>query len=792
MEETKLGSPQADEQILTAWLSTIWPDSSEAVVELRAMRDGGSVCRAFYDNPQAFVSEAIRLSGAGWNCYYTLNPVKRSSFADIVNRPAAPGRAAKDEDILSRRFLLIDIDPRRPAGIASTDAERARAIAKGKEIMAFLLNEGWPGALMASSGNGIHLYFLVALPNDDASLVLVKGVLQSLAERFNDDGVDVDTSVANAARVVRCIGTVTRKGRHTRERPHRIATIESAPAEWITVTAEQMRKIAGNKISIALPEGVESGGHDESRNARRLSPQRLLEEGVKRIETEGGRNNAGVWLACQCRDNGFSRKETLELAAEWLEAANQNNTGNETYTKQEFIASVRQAFKRPARAAWRDSLFRVSDKGVFAQSQENGEDAEIRICAKLELKALVRDANGDEWSRLFGFADMDGREREVLLANAENHTSSKEPIVKLAKAGFEISGHPQADGLLLRYIRGTKTDKRMLLVDKLGWNGSLFLLPDRTIGTQGDEEFVYQHRGTPHRFHAQGLLEEWRATVGIPCVGNSRLVLAVSAAFASTLLPLLGRSGLGIHFRGTTSTGKTTALRVAGSVQGGSTVGFIRSWRSTANGLEGLAVSHNHLMLCLDELAQVDPRAAGEAAYMLVNGQGKERMTKDIHIRRSATWNLIFLSSGEISLADHVKSADKLRITKGGQEVRLIDVPADAGAEMGLFEDIHGALSVKTFADDLNTAGDQFYGTALQTWLEDIVAHRSTRVEQAKLHVAEFLQRYARNASPEVARVAHCFAVIAASGELASANGITGWNSGEALRAAARCGFRGM
>jgi hypothetical protein len=45
--------------------------------------------------------------------------------------------------------------------------------------------------------------------------------------------------------------------------------------------------------------------------------------------------------------------------------------------------------------------------------------------------------------------------------------------------------------------------------------------------------------------------------------GNSRMVLAISAAFAGPLLYLVEMEGAGIHLRGPSSTGKTTLLRAA-------------------------------------------------------------------------------------------------------------------------------------------------------------------------------------------------------------------------------------
>jgi putative DNA primase/helicase len=140
----------------------------------------------------------------------------------------------------------------------------------------------------------------------------------------------------------------------------------------------------------------------------------------------------------------------------------------------------------------------------------------------------------------------------------------------------------------------------------------------------------------------------------------------------------VGSESGGIHFFGATSTGKTSALVVGGSVcGGGGKAGFAQTWRTTINGLEATAEAHNDGTLFLDELAQVDPRDAAETAYLLANGQGKARMTRSIAERRKLMWSLLFVSSGELTLAEHASSAGKQ--VKGGVEVRLINIDADAG-----------------------------------------------------------------------------------------------------------------
>jgi putative DNA primase/helicase len=74
------------------------------------------------------------------------------------------------------------------------------------------------------------------------------------------------------------------------------------------------------------------------------------------------------------------------------------------------------------------------------------------------------------------------------------------------------------------------------------------------------------------------------------CVGNSRLAFAVACAFAGPLLRPAGMESGGFHYRGDSSSGKTTALKVAASVYGGA--GYLQRWRTTDNALEAIAAQH--------------------------------------------------------------------------------------------------------------------------------------------------------------------------------------------------------
>ena len=304
---------------------------------------------------------------------------------------------------------------------------------------------------------------------------------------------------------------------------------------------------------------------------------------------------------------------------------------------------------------------------------------------------------------------------EMLAGSGEEYRR------ELFNRGLILSTLPRARQWLGEYIQTAPQKAKAYCVRRPGWHatgaGAAFVLPDATFGAAGGSRVLLQgSAATAHAFNVSGTLEDWQSNIAGLCVGNSRLTLAVSAAFAAPLLEVAGEESGGVNFQGASRAGKSTALRVGGSVWGGGSVaGYIRQWRATANGLEGTAEGHCDCLLALDEMGQVDAREAGEIAYLLSNGSGKQRASRDGSGRKPAAWRVLFLSTGELSLADKMMEIGKR--AKAGQEVRLVDVPADAGAGMGMFEQLHGRPDPDTFARHLRDATARFYGAPIRTYL---------------------------------------------------------------------------
>ena len=223
--------------------------TSGQVIELRAIGDG-TIASGYFSDLQA-LNKALSLLDNDpliSDIYITLNEVNPALLARRANRIklrlSRKDATTSDADIIRRRWLPIDIDPKRPSGVSSTETEHQAAIRMAARISAYLTSLGWPDPLVGDSGNGAHLLYRIDLKNDAPSRTLVQGCLERLDLLFSDDQCLVDPANFNAARIWKLYGTVSRKGDHTPERPHRRSGLITIPAEIKTVSEHLLTSLA--------------------------------------------------------------------------------------------------------------------------------------------------------------------------------------------------------------------------------------------------------------------------------------------------------------------------------------------------------------------------------------------------------------------------------------------------------------------------------------------------------------------------------------------------------------------
>jgi putative DNA primase/helicase len=181
-------------------------------------------------------------------------------------------------------------------------------------------------------------------------------------------------------------------------------------------------------------------------------------------------------------------------------------------------------------------------------------------------------------------------------------------------------------------------------------------------------------------------------------------------------------------------------------------------------------------------MGAIDAIEAGLVAYMLADGAGKSRAKAGGGLRQKPTWRTLFLSSGEVSLEQHMRTAGK--VMKGGQEVRLIPIPAEVlpGSAAETNHEFDGGHELSGW---VKQHAARCYGTAGRAWLEYLVSHTEglAATLRERMNAVE-AQIVPESAAGQVQRGGRRFALVAAAGELATEAGLTGWPAGEATRAA--------
>ena len=240
---------EIDEQQIRYWWQVFKGDGK--LVEVRLL--GKTTFSGYFTNVETLITNIKPLLAEQSEQYYgtiqayfTLNEIN----ADLYSREQRdkfvkkPKSTTTDGDITRRRFVMIDLDPNRAAGISASNEEFEKAHMKCVDIYRYLMQQGFNEPIITQSGNGWHAYLPCNMPNDDEHTELVKRFLQSLSKLFSDDFVEIDEKVFNPARIDKLIGTWAKKGSDSQERPWRIARIVKVPKDLSPNDDSLFRKIA--------------------------------------------------------------------------------------------------------------------------------------------------------------------------------------------------------------------------------------------------------------------------------------------------------------------------------------------------------------------------------------------------------------------------------------------------------------------------------------------------------------------------------------------------------------------
>ena len=215
------------------------------LVEIRLI-GSGKTASGYFTDPKTMI-EAIKPYTDSYNVYFTINRINPACYGreqrdKILTRVK---NTTNDAEIDTREYVLLDLDAKRLSGVCATKEEAMKAHEKGRQVCQFLIENGFYAPIEVFSSSGIHLYLRCALVNNEENTNLVKRFLYSLSMLFSDEYVEVDTSVYNAARISRLMGSYSCKGANNDPtRPQRKCRFLNVPDEIKVNQKEYFEKVA--------------------------------------------------------------------------------------------------------------------------------------------------------------------------------------------------------------------------------------------------------------------------------------------------------------------------------------------------------------------------------------------------------------------------------------------------------------------------------------------------------------------------------------------------------------------
>jgi putative DNA primase/helicase len=352
---------------------------------------------------------------------------------------------------------------------------------------------------------------------------------------------------------------------------------------------------------------------------------------------------------------------------------------------------------------------------------------------------------------------------------------------------MNIKCTPIARRLFAEYLASVDVKQRVTIVHRNGWvdigGARAFALPNNIIASAGEERVILAKEAVGP-YDQAGTLEDWKRGVGALAKDHRFLRFSIATALAGTLLHIGGFESGCFHLYEKSSEGKTTCLRMAASAWGsGADGGYVRTWRSTANGLEAALAGANDTFLPLDEVGQADGRELGQALYMATGGVGKQRMRRDATLRPSHVWRVQVLSSGEHPIQTKLNE-DVRRGARAyaGHLVRAIDIRAQR--THGVFDTFEpGDVDPKAFADRCKSAASTHYGTVGPEFVRQLIA-QNISAKDVREDVEAFVQDALvgiKDYHGQAARVAERFGLISAAGEYGVQFGILPWERSDSF-----------
>ncbi|HAT4162083.1 TPA: DUF927 domain-containing protein [Clostridium perfringens] len=300
----------------------------------------------------------------------------------------------------------------------------------------------------------------------------------------------------------------------------------------------------------------------------------------------------------------------------------------------------------------------------FLWGENNGE--KYRLSRYMGIKGVLNNIDDKTFKVNLEFLTLNGISnitvgREICL--------NKNKLMDLQSKGLDVVS--SNINVLIEYLRECEGKAKVTNVhSKLGfanYNENEIYKLYNAIGIESEYvgEYAVKPKGSKKKYIK--MLED---EVFGKCELEFAIISALSAVTLGYIGEELGLDSLLIHLVGNSTTGKSTALKLAISCFAYPDVkrtGLYTTYNSTDNAILKKLTGLKGVPLALDEISMSNTNNFTKFVYSVANGTDKDRLNKDSELKEKETWLTTILSNGERSL---ISSSNK----NAGVQIRVIEI----------------------------------------------------------------------------------------------------------------------
>ncbi|MCC0807859.1 DUF927 domain-containing protein [Methylobacterium sp. W2] len=334
------------------------------------------------------------------------------------------------------------------------------------------------------------------------------------------------------------------------------------------------------------------------------------------------------------------------------------------------------------------STINRSPKKTNARDQKAGRNGRAYARQKeVIFRAQAEDEPTGDTFAVYRFAKPCGRRGTIHLP-LEEAINPRLLCAQLISKNWIGALDSDARARLAEMAPDMRPREHWLCSTSLGWrpDNQAFVLQNQVLGKRKKELKIkpplWMKQKAQFKTGRAGDLQGWIDGVARPCQRSTRLMTALSAAFAAPLLKPLGLASFGINLHGRSKSGKSTALLAVGSVIGIGEESQLPNFNATDASLFELGRLCNDGPMPLNEAGLIDgqKRDAYSTYQRLIYGlsEGKDRVRHSASTYAtdaSATgFRIIYLANSEHPISVFAQRAGRVR--DHGEYARCWDVPA--------------------------------------------------------------------------------------------------------------------